>query len=79
MSVATRQAACIAGVLMLLMISQANAQSPGNRYINPPGLVKPTGYTHVVVAADGHTVYIAGQVAFDTAGKVVGEGDFKAQ
>jgi enamine deaminase RidA (YjgF/YER057c/UK114 family) len=79
MSVATRQAACIAGVLMLLMISQANAQSPGNRYINPPGLVKPTGYTHVVVAADGRTVYIAGQVAFDTAGKVVGEGDFKAQ
>ncbi|HEY0351175.1 MAG TPA: RidA family protein, partial [Gemmatimonadales bacterium] len=57
----------------------ANAQSPGNRYINPPGLVKPTGYTHVVVAADGRTVYIAGQVAFDTAGKVVGEGNFKAQ
>src|SRR4051812_42660230 len=82
MPVATRQAGSIAGVLMLLLVSQrppANAQSPGNRYINPPGLVKPTGYTHVVVAADGRTVYIAGQVAFDTAGKVVGEGDFKAQ
>jgi enamine deaminase RidA (YjgF/YER057c/UK114 family) len=82
MPIATRQAGCVATILILLMISQgpqAYAQSPGNRYINPAGLVKPTGYTHVVVAADGRTVYIAGQVAFDTAGKVVGEGDFKAQ
>ncbi len=57
----------------------AEAQQSGNRYINPPGLTKPTGYTHVVVAADRRTVYIAGQVAFDSSGKVVGEGDFKAQ
>jgi enamine deaminase RidA (YjgF/YER057c/UK114 family) len=63
----------------LFLASAVQAQSPGNRYINPPGLVKPNGYSHVVVAADGRTVYIAGQVAFDTAGKVVGEGDFKAQ
>jgi enamine deaminase RidA (YjgF/YER057c/UK114 family) len=41
--------------------------------------VKPTGYTHVVVAPDGRTVYIAGQVAFDSAGAVVGKGDFTAQ
>ena len=63
----------------LFLVPVVQAQSPGSRYINPPGLVKPTGYTHVVVAAYGRTVYIAGQVAFDTAGKVVGEGDFKAQ
>jgi enamine deaminase RidA (YjgF/YER057c/UK114 family) len=63
----------------VVVVAAAHAQGSGNRYINPPGLVKPTGYTHVVVAADGRTVYIAGQVAFDTAGKVVGEGDFKAQ
>ena len=49
------------------------------RYINPPGLSKPTGYTHVIVAADGRTVYIAGQVAFDSTGAVVGAGDFHAQ
>jgi enamine deaminase RidA (YjgF/YER057c/UK114 family) len=42
-------------------------------------LVAPTGYTHVVVSADGRTVYIAGQVAFDSSGKVVGGSDFKAQ
>jgi enamine deaminase RidA (YjgF/YER057c/UK114 family) len=63
----------------LVLVPAVQAQSPGNRYINPPGLVKPTGYTHVVVAADGRTVYIAGQVAFDSTGKVVGEGNFKAQ
>ena len=57
----------------------ALAQESGNRYINPPGLTKPNGYTHVVLAADRRTVYIAGQVAFDSTGKVVGEGDFTAQ
>jgi enamine deaminase RidA (YjgF/YER057c/UK114 family) len=32
-----------------------------------------------VIAPDGRTVYIAGQVAFDSTGAVVGEGDFSAQ
>jgi enamine deaminase RidA (YjgF/YER057c/UK114 family) len=41
--------------------------------------VKPTGYTHVVVAPDGRTVYLAGQVAFDSTGQLVGSGDFRAQ
>jgi enamine deaminase RidA (YjgF/YER057c/UK114 family) len=59
--------------------SGAQAQATGNTYINPRGLVKPTGYTHVVVAADRRTVYIAGQVAFDSTGKVVGGSDFAAQ
>jgi enamine deaminase RidA (YjgF/YER057c/UK114 family) len=57
----------------------AHAQAPGARFINPPGLVHPTGYTHVVVAADGRTAYIAGQVAFDSTGQVVGVGDFRVQ
>jgi enamine deaminase RidA (YjgF/YER057c/UK114 family) len=77
-----RQTACIISLLIALLLSPclpAGAQAQGNRYINPPGLVTPTGYTHVVVSADRHTVYIAGQVAFDSSGKVVGEGDFKAQ
>jgi enamine deaminase RidA (YjgF/YER057c/UK114 family) len=66
-------------LLSLLVVIDAAGQTSGNRYINPAGLVKPTGYTHVVVAADRRTVYVAGQVAFDSTGKVVGEGDFKAQ
>jgi enamine deaminase RidA (YjgF/YER057c/UK114 family) len=47
--------------------------------VNPSALAKPTGYTHVVIAPDGRTVYIAGQVAFDSTGAVVGEGNFAAQ
>ena len=59
--------------------STASGQSAEARYINPPGLSKPTGYTHVVLAADGRTVYVAGQVAYDSTGALVGAGDFRAQ
>lgn len=59
--------------------SAASAQTAVPRFINPAGLVTPTGYTHVVLAPDGQTVYIAGQVAFDSLGHVVGPGDFQAQ
>jgi enamine deaminase RidA (YjgF/YER057c/UK114 family) len=31
------------------------------------------------VAPDGRTVYVAGQVAFDSTGQLVGSGDFRAQ
>ena len=66
-------------ILLLALPCAAAGQGSGTRYINPQGLVKPTGYTHLVVAPDGRTVYIAGQVAFDSAGKVVGGDDFTAQ
>jgi reactive intermediate/imine deaminase len=47
---------------------------------NPPTLSTPTGYTHVVeVAGPARTVYIAGQIAFDKEGKIVGAGDMAAQ
>ena len=49
------------------------------RHTNPPTLSKPTGYTHVVEVNRGKTVYIAGQVAFDATGAVVGKQDFIAQ
>jgi reactive intermediate/imine deaminase len=57
----------------------AFAQAPKIKRTNPPELSKPTGYTHVVEAAGGKTVYISGQIALDKDGKVVGEGDMKAQ
>jgi enamine deaminase RidA (YjgF/YER057c/UK114 family) len=63
----------------LFSASAAHAQSGEARYINPAGLSKPTGYTHVVLAADGRTAYIAGQVALDSTGALVGAGDFRAQ
>ncbi len=66
-------------LLPLLLPSGAAAQGSSTRYVNPSALAKPTGYTHVVIAPDGRTVYIAGQVAFDSTGAVVGEGNFAAQ
>jgi enamine deaminase RidA (YjgF/YER057c/UK114 family) len=49
------------------------------RYLNPPTLSAPTGYSHVAEVSGGRTIYIAGQVAFDNSGNVVGKGDFAAQ
>ena len=49
------------------------------RRSNPPTLSTPTGYSHVVEVLSGRTIYIAGQVPYDQAGKVVGKGDFAAQ
>ncbi len=70
------------GIFLLALLlgpSLADAQSQASRYVNPPTLAKPNGYTHVVVAPDGRTVYIAGQVAFDSTGQLVGPGNFRAQ
>jgi enamine deaminase RidA (YjgF/YER057c/UK114 family) len=68
-------------ILLLLLTSlagAAHAQGQASRYLNPPSLVKPNGYSHVVVAPDGRTVYVAGQVAFDSAGQLVAR-DFPGQ
>ena len=69
----------LAALLLLASPPSSSAQTQTSRYINPPGLTKPNGYTHVVVAPDNRTVYLAGQVAFDSTGQLVGAGDFKAQ
>ena len=47
--------------------------------VNPPALAKPVGYSHAWEAQGGKTLYLAGQVAFDKDGKVVGPGDVVAQ
>ena len=49
------------------------------RFVNPPTLAQPPGYTHVVEARGGRAVYIAGQVALDASGNLVGAGDVEAQ
>jgi 2-iminobutanoate/2-iminopropanoate deaminase len=59
---------------------EARAQPVKTERINPAGLMKPTGYTHVVtVQGGGKLVFVAGQVALDKEGNVVGKGDLKAQ
>jgi len=47
--------------------------------VNPPSLPKPVGYAHAWEAQGGKTLYIAGQVAMDKDGRVVGRGDLVAQ
>ncbi len=50
------------------------------RFLNPPTLSKPSGYSHVVeFVGPGRLIYIAGQVPLDRDGKLVGPGDFRAQ
>ncbi|MER7562370.1 RidA family protein [Streptomyces sp. NPDC048523] len=41
--------------------------------INPPELSPPTGFSHAVVATGSRVVFLAGQTALDTDGKVVGD------
>jgi len=73
----------LASAVFLLMLAPlaANCQDGAKTIerINPPTLSAPHGYSHVVIARGGRTVYIAGQVALDKDGKLVGEGDFGAQ
>ena len=46
---------------------------------SPKTLPPPTGYSQIAEVTKGKIVLIAGQVAHDTDGKLVGEGDFRAQ
>jgi len=72
----------ILSLVFVLLPVLALAQGRGQQVkrTNPPDLSTPTGYTHVVeVTGPAKTVYIAGQIAFDKDGKVVGAGDMKAQ
>jgi enamine deaminase RidA (YjgF/YER057c/UK114 family) len=41
--------------------------------VNPPSLAPAKGFAHAVVPAAGRTVYLAGQIASDQAGAVVGD------
>lgn len=50
------------------------------RIYNPDTLAKPTvGYSQVAEVTGGKIVYIAGQVALDKAGNLVGKDDLRAQ
>ena len=49
------------------------------QHLKPRGLAEAHGYTHVVTAAGGTTIYIAGQGAYDEQHQLVGAGDHYAQ
>lgn len=54
---------------------------PGSvEYLDPPGTAPAQGnYSHVTRVKSGDLYYIAGQLAVDGSGNVVGKGDFEAQ
>ena len=62
-------------ILSILCATSASAQRVERK--NPEGMTQPTGYSHLVKA--GNLMFIAGQVALDADGNVVGEGDMVAQ
>ncbi|WP_328563235.1 RidA family protein [Streptomyces coelicoflavus] len=41
--------------------------------VNPPALSPPTGFSHAVVATGTRVVFLAGQTALDTDGKITGD------
>ncbi|UXY30574.1 RidA family protein [Streptomyces sp. HUAS TT20] len=41
--------------------------------VNPPDLSPPAGFSHAVVATGSRVVFLAGQTALDTDGKVTGD------
>ncbi len=47
--------------------------------LNPAGLERPVGYSHVAKITSGKIVFVAGQAPFDANGSVVGKGDFVSQ
>ena len=49
------------------------------RFIKSENLPPSPGYSQAVEIRRGRIIYIAGQVALDRSGKVVGEGDMRAQ
>jgi enamine deaminase RidA (YjgF/YER057c/UK114 family) len=62
------------------MTDASSARPPVTaNFINPEAIHRPTGYTHVVEVTAGRPVYIAGQVALDPSGAIVGPGDIHAQ
>jgi enamine deaminase RidA (YjgF/YER057c/UK114 family) len=48
-------------------------------FLSPKTLMAPVGYSHIAKASGGTTVYLAGQVACDASGKLIGEGSLETQ
>jgi enamine deaminase RidA (YjgF/YER057c/UK114 family) len=51
----------------------------GTQFLNPLSLCPTMGWTHVVTATGGKTIYISGQVAVNERGELVGKGDLRTQ
>src|SRR5512139_3609153 len=54
-------------------------QSQMMRFVNPPALPRPFGYSHVAEVSGGKTIYLSGHIAMDKSGNLIGYGDLRAQ
>jgi enamine deaminase RidA (YjgF/YER057c/UK114 family) len=70
-------AACVAPPSGGYRESPGGLDPTNTRYINPGTLAALPGFTHAVRI--GPTVYVSGEVALDSAGRLVGPGDLRAQ
>lgn len=69
-------------VIALATVIQACSTSPQlstNKAIDPDGLFKMPGFHQAMLTQGSKTIYIAGQVAYDTGMKFVGMGDYSVQ
>ena len=64
-------------VLAITTLFAVNTYAQDIVRMNPDGMTQPTAYTHLVM--HDRIMFIAGQVALDGDGNVVGEGDMSAQ
>jgi enamine deaminase RidA (YjgF/YER057c/UK114 family) len=68
---------------MVLVINPWSRHMPNEnaviRYLNPPALERPPGYSHVVDVRGSRLIFIAGQAGVDTSGTVVGGDNIEAQ
>ena len=55
------------------------AQDPDFRLFNPEGLYRSPAYSQMGEIRGGRIVYIAGQIAVDASGNLVGKDDLRAQ
>lgn len=49
------------------------------QFLNPLTLCPTVGWTHLVTATGGKSIYVSGQVSVNERGEVVGKGDLRAQ
>ena len=49
------------------------------QFLSPGTLAPPPGYSQIVRVSGGQTIYIAGQIALDASGALVGQDDFRTQ
>ncbi len=72
-------AATVLGLCALFTACATPTSGSAPQFVDPPGLARFPGLTHVVDVPAGRTIYVSGQVARDASGALVGKGDMRAQ